>query len=93
MYQLYILYSPSSAKFYVGETYNINERILKHNQHSHAGSFTKIANDWELVLLFNCQNKEEAVFLENFIKRMKSKNFIKKIIANPSILGDVLSKK
>lgn len=93
MHQLYILYSPSSAKFYIGETHNINERILKHNQHSYTNSFTKIANDWELVLLFNCQNKEEAVFLENFIKRMKSKIFIKKVIANPSILEDVLSKK
>jgi putative endonuclease len=93
MHHLYILYSPSSDKFYVGETYNINERILKHNQHSYTGSFTKIANDWQLVLAFECVDRNDALYLENFIKRMKSKVFIEKIILSPKILTDILSKK
>ena len=41
--------------------------------------FTKIANDWEVKLLLNCDNKENAKYLEAFIKRMKSKKFIKTI--------------
>ena len=92
MHQLYILFSKSTAKFYVGETHNIDDRIVKHNQHSYSGSFTKIANDWELVFLRNCENKEEAVFLEKFIKKMKSKVFIQKIILNPEILDDIILK-
>ncbi len=31
-----------------------------------------------LVLTFACESKEEAVILEKFIKRMKSKKFIEK---------------
>ena len=93
MHYLYILYSKSTTKYYVGETHNIEERLIKHNQHTYSGSFTKIANDWDLILLFNCSNKEEAVFLERFIKKMKSRIFIEKIIKNPSILEDILSKK
>ncbi len=72
----------------MGETHNIEERILKHNQHLYSNSFTKIANDWELVLLHHSEDRTKALFLEKFIKKMKSKIFIQKIISNPKILKD-----
>ncbi len=90
---LYILYSNSTAKYYVGETHTIEERILKHNQHLYSNSFTKIANDWQLVTTFECMNRADTLYLESFIKRMKSKVFIEKIILNPQILIDILNKK
>jgi putative endonuclease len=93
MHYLYILYSNSSEKFYIGQTTNLEERISKHKNHFYLNSFTKIANDWEVVLTFICSNKEEAIYLESFIKRMKSKIFNNKIIADPSILKDILSKR
>jgi putative endonuclease len=90
---LYIVYSITSTKYYVGETHNIQERIQKHNEHEYANSFSKIANDWELVLTFECNDRNSALYLERFIKKMKSKIFIEKIIQNPEILSDILSKK
>ncbi|MFH6998257.1 GIY-YIG nuclease family protein [Flavobacterium sp. FlaQc-57] len=93
MHYLYILYSSSTKKFYIGETSNIDQRISKHQNHFYSNSFTKIANDWEVVLTFSCQDKDEAIYLESFIKRMKSKIFNNKIIADPSILKDILSKR
>ncbi|WP_347050218.1 GIY-YIG nuclease family protein [Flavobacterium olei] len=93
MHYLYILYSKSSQKFYIGETNNLEERILKHNNHSYSNSFTKIADDWEIVLTFSCNNREEALYLESFIKRMKSKTFNNKIISDPSILNEILLKR
>ena len=89
---LYKLYSKSSTRYYVGETRNIEERIFKHNQHFYSSSFTKIANDWELVLLDHCLDRTQALFLEKFIKKMKSKIFIQKIISNPEILNEIISK-
>ena len=74
MHYLYILYSKSTTKYYVGETHKIEERLIKHNQHTYSGSFTKIANDWDLTLLFNCSNKEEAIFLERFCLSNAQKN-------------------
>ena len=56
-------------------------------------TFTKITDDWELILVFKCTDRSEALYLESFIKRMKSKVFIEKIISNPKILEDILSKK
>lgn len=75
---LYIVYSKSTAKYYVGETHDVHERISKHNQHLYSNSFSKIANDWDLVLFFECINRDDALYLERFIKRMKSKVFIEK---------------
>jgi putative endonuclease len=89
---LYILYSKSKDKFYIGETHAINERLNKHNNHYYKNSFTKIASDWEVCLTFECENQEKIRFLEQFIKKMKSKVFIKKIIQNPLILEDILFK-
>ncbi|MBP6040495.1 MAG: GIY-YIG nuclease family protein [Flavobacterium sp.] len=88
---LYILHSNTSTKYYVGETHDVKERILKHNQHEYANAFSKIANDWALA--FECNDRNEALFLERYIKKMKSKIFIEKIIENPEILSDILSKK
>jgi putative endonuclease len=88
---LYVLFSKSKSKYYVGETHDITERLLRHNYHTYDDSFTKIANDWEVVLTIECLNKIDALYLERFIKRMKSKVFVKKIIQNPEILTDILS--
>jgi putative endonuclease len=90
---LYILFSKSKGKYYVGETHNLTERLLRHNNHTYDNSFTKIANDWEVTLAFECINKTDALYLEGFIKRMKSKIFVEKIILNPEIITDLLSKK
>jgi putative endonuclease len=90
MHFLYIIYSPSKNTYYIGETHNIDERLIKHREHSYYGSFTKIANDWVTVLNYACSSKNDALFLEAFIKRMKSKKFIIKVIENPTILTDIL---
>ena len=92
MHYLYIINSQSVDKYYIGETHNIEERLEKHNNHNYDNSFTKIASDWKLVLKFDCNNRTNALFLEQFIKRMKSKKFIEKVILDPKILNDILSK-
>jgi putative endonuclease len=45
------------------------------------------------VLTFECNDRNSTLYLERFIKKMKSKVFIEKIIQNPEILSDILSKK
>ncbi len=93
MYFLYIIHSCSVDKYYVGVTQNLSDRINKHNHHKYQGSYTKIANDWKYVLTFKTETKKDAVYLEAFIKRMKSRKFIEKIISNENILRDILDKK
>ncbi|MGF1556570.1 GIY-YIG nuclease family protein [Paucihalobacter sp.] len=92
-YFIYILYARSVDKFYVGESPDVAQRLSLHENHHFKRAFTKIADDWEIKLEFQCQNREDALFLEKFIKRMKSKKFIQKIIQNPDILTQILTKK
>ena len=93
MHYLYIIYSKTTNRFYIGETHDAEERLEKHNHHQYKNSYTKIASDWELVLKFECTNREETLFLEQFIKKMKSKKFIEKLVLNPLILKDIILKK
>ncbi len=72
---------------------DVDFRFNIHLNKSFANAFTTKANDWKIVLRFETKTKEEAIFLERFIKRMKSKKFIQKIIDKPEILVDILNKK
>jgi putative endonuclease len=93
MHFLYIIYSRSIGTYYVGETHDMDERLVKHNNHIYSKGFTKSANDWIVALKFECRSREDALYLERFVKRMKSKTFINRIIQKPSILEDLLSQK
>ena len=93
MHYLYILYSKSVSRYYVGETSDIDNRLSQHNAHYFYKSFTKSAEDWEVVLSKKCSTKADSVYLERFIKRMKSSKFIEKIIEDRKILDEILLKK
>ncbi|OYU82179.1 MAG: excinuclease ABC subunit C [Flavobacterium sp. BFFFF1] len=93
MHYLYIVYSKSADKYYVGETYDVAERLLKQNNHLYDNAFTKIAHDWRVVLEYECLNESHAAYLERFIKKMKSRTFILKIINSPEILNDISLKR
>ena len=90
---LYILFSASVDRYYVGETPVPDSRILQHNNHFFPKGFTKSANDWSQVLKKECKDKADAMYLERFIKRMKSRKFIEKVIDNPRILQEILDKR
>jgi putative endonuclease len=77
----------------VGETHDLLIRSEQHNQHHFKNNFTKAAKDWKVALSKTCKSKEDAIYLERFIKCMKSKKFIQKVIENPKILDDLLNKK
>ncbi|HZW63087.1 MAG TPA: GIY-YIG nuclease family protein [Flavobacteriaceae bacterium] len=91
MHYLYILYSKSTDRFYVGQSSDVLSRLDLHNTHHFKGAFTKIASDWEIAMAFPCTQKKDALFLERFVKRMKSKAFIRKVIAHPEILTAILA--
>jgi len=77
----YILFSQKLNKYYIGiTTDDIQARILKHNSAYYGSRFTSIANDWELQLVLNCDSYSIARKIELYVKRMKSRKFIEKII-------------
>ena len=82
-YSVYILYSRTSDKYYVGQTRDVEKRIQQHNDPENT-SFTSKSSPWVLVRSFKTgTDRGVALKVEKFIKRQKSRVFIKKIIADP----------
>jgi putative endonuclease len=79
MFHLYILFSSTKNKYYVGSTGDsLEERIRKHNT-NHKG-FTGGIGDWTLTYFEEYPTKEQALKREKQIKNWKSRKLIEKLI-------------
>ncbi|OAZ04650.1 GIY-YIG nuclease family protein [Flavobacterium succinicans] len=78
-FTVYILYSKSADKFYVGHTsMSIDERLRRHL--SNHNGFTGRIKDWELFYSEKFSEKSEAIKREKEIKSWKSKVKIQLLI-------------
>ncbi|MDP1677172.1 MAG: GIY-YIG nuclease family protein [Bacteroidota bacterium] len=77
MFFTYILFSDTLNKYYVGHTYDVQERLKRHN--AGEGQFTKNGVPWELKYTFECKTRSEAMILENKIKKRGVKRFLQDI--------------
>ena len=80
MYVTYILYSKTIDQYYIGQTQNIEERLLQHN--SLRSKSTKKAQDWVLVYKEIFNSRSEAMNRETEIKSKKSRKYIEKLISS-----------
>ena len=80
MVYLYILYSPSSDKYYVGYSNDVERRINEHNN-SERTTYTSKHRPWLLVAIYSCGNFEsDAVKIESFIKKQKSRKLVEQLV-------------
>jgi putative endonuclease len=84
-FKVYILFSKKLGKYYVGQTIELNERMVLHNTKYFKNSFTAKANDWSLVFSLDCDSRLQALAIEKHIKKMKSRKYIENLIKNPGI--------
>jgi putative endonuclease len=80
MFTVYILYSKSFDRYYVGYTNDLERRISEHNRKK--GKFTDAGIPWEVVHTELFQTRKEAMEREKNIKSKKSKSFILEILNN-----------
>ena len=78
MYFIYILYSSSLDKYYVGYTQDLVLRIERHN--SGWGKFSSRGIPWTLVYKEEFEMKFEAIKREREIKLKKSRKYIENMI-------------
>ena len=80
MFYIYILYSVSADKFYIGHSNDPDRRMVKHNT-TDFNTFTKKWRPWKLVYSFPVSpDRGDALKIERFIKQQKSRKLIEKII-------------
>ena len=90
--QVYIIYSKSLDKYYVGESEDANKRLVLHNSAHFSNSFTARARDWRLVMTLTCENRVTARKIEVHIKRMKSRKYIEDLITYPEMRIKLLNR-
>ncbi len=83
MYFIYILYSKSFDRYYVGSTENVELRLYRHNSKMVAS--TKKYITWVVVHTEQFSSRSDAVKRENQIKKMKSRKYIESLIANKKV--------
>ena len=76
MYIVYILYSISSGKTYVGFTNNVERRLQEHNVTESTG-FTLRYRPWTIIHTEQFETKQLAMAREKFFKTGKGRDEIK----------------
>ena len=92
MHFVYVLYSQKIDSFYIGETSNVENRLLWHNNKEFKKAYTKITDDWKLCFQINCIDIIQARKIEKHIKAMKSKIYIENLSKFPEISTKLLAK-
>ena len=80
MFFLYILHSPNNDKYYIGHSSDPWLRLSHHNTDD-KDTFTSKCRPWVLAAVFEVGNtRSEALSMERFIKKQKSRKFIEQLI-------------
>jgi len=79
-YYVYILYSQSRDRYYIGYTHHPQERLEEHNLGATAS--TRPGRPWVLVYTEEHSNKGGAIRREREIKKMKSRKYIESLISS-----------
>lgn len=75
MFFVYILFSKSRSRFYIGQTSAIEKRLEKHN----AGEVKSTApyRPWDLIGYLQKPSRSEAMILEKKLKNLNSEDLRK----------------
>ena len=74
----YIIYSSKSDRYYIGSSSDPKSRLERHN--AGVTKSTKPYRPWKIVYTEEFKSKTEALKRENEIKRMKSRQYLEKLI-------------
>ncbi|MGZ2371781.1 GIY-YIG nuclease family protein [Ancylomarina sp. YFZ004] len=89
---VYILYSKSVDRYYVGYSKDFDQRLKLHNDKVFDHSYTMRANDWMLYYKMICNSIAQARLVESHIKSMKSRKYIENMLLYPEISNRLLEK-
>lgn len=97
MASVYILLSkkldrPDGYRGYTGSCKDLGYRIGQHFNKDFTSSFTAKADDWELFFFVDGLHYTQARGIEEHIKKMKSKVYIKNLKKYPEIIQKLIVK-
>jgi putative endonuclease len=82
-YYVYVLQSEKDGSLYIGQTKNIDERLLRHNQGR--SRYTKTKLPWKLLYSEEFDNRSQAVQREKTLKSLRRKDLILQLIKDSEL--------
>jgi putative endonuclease len=92
MASVYILFSKTFNRFYIGSCNDLSLRLNEHLHKSFSDSFTAKATDWELFFSLENLGYKQARSIEVHLKKMKSVIYIKNLKKYPEIMEKLVNK-
>ena len=77
MFTVYVLYSESFDKIYIGFTSNLEQRFLSHNKLGKKGWTVKF-RPWKIIHTEEFNEKSDALKREKQLKSSRGRNWIRK---------------
>ena len=87
-YFVYILYSSGYDRYYIGHTNNILRRVEEHNTNSRM-TYTHKYKPWELSTYYELESRNDAMKIEKYIKRMKSRKVLERLIQDSEYFKEI----
>jgi putative endonuclease len=78
-YYVYVLRSEKDGSFYIGHTADLEERLKRHNERR--SRYTRNKVPWKLIYQKGFNTRTEAIKREREIKRMKSREYIERLVS------------
>jgi putative endonuclease len=72
---VYILYSGTSGKYYIGQTANLTDRLNRHNNGYE--KFTSPYTPWKMIWFTEKSTRGEALILEKKLKNLSRERILK----------------
>jgi putative endonuclease len=93
MFWIYAVYNEKHKKFYIGQTENLEQRLLLHNTAEFKNSYTsRFGGNWVLIYKESVQDRIDALKREKQLKSFRGREFIKnymgKVIAGMTMSLD-----
>jgi putative endonuclease len=93
MFYIYIIYSEKADRYYIGHTNDPERRLMEHNTTNEI-KFTTKYRPWRMLLSFKVSElRGEAIRIERFIKKQKSRLFLNRLIesrGNPAYSKELI---
>lgn len=80
MFYTYILKSKVDNDFYIGQTGDVESRLLLHNKG--IVQSTRHRKPFDLVHAFSFEERADAIMFERYLKSKKKRAFIEKLITS-----------
>ncbi len=77
---VYALYNRITGKIYIGQTKDVQKRLVEHNQKRGRHFTAKADGNWNLIYKETALNRKEALLREKQLKSYRGREFIKTFI-------------